>query len=65
MAGAADESQINITRMHRQAEKIIENSGIPLHFCIQTSLCKTLSTFILVKTKVQSIFLQEMVRSVL
>ncbi|MGI0033645.1 MAG: SDR family oxidoreductase [Nitrososphaeraceae archaeon] len=31
-ADAADESQINITRLHRQAEKIIEDSGIPFTF---------------------------------
>lgn len=31
-ADAADESQINITRLHRQAEKIIEESGIPFTF---------------------------------
>lgn len=29
---AADESQINITRMHRHAEKVIEESGIPFTF---------------------------------
>ena len=31
-ADAADESQINITGLHRQAEKIIEDSGIPFTF---------------------------------
>jgi uncharacterized protein YbjT (DUF2867 family) len=64
-ADAANESQINITRMHRQAEKVIEESVSHLPSCVQTSLCRTLSIFILVKTKVQSISLQEMVRSVL
>ena len=29
---AVDEPQINITRLHRQAEKIIEESGIPFTF---------------------------------
>ena len=31
-ADAANESQINITRMRRQAEKVIEESGIPFTF---------------------------------
>jgi uncharacterized protein YbjT (DUF2867 family) len=57
-----DEPQINITRLHRQAEKIIEESGIPstfLHPLI--SICRTLSTFTLVRTRTQSISLLEMV----
>jgi uncharacterized protein YbjT (DUF2867 family) len=31
-ADSGDEPQINITRLHRQAEKIIEESGIPFTF---------------------------------
>jgi uncharacterized protein YbjT (DUF2867 family) len=31
-ANPDDEPQINITRLHRQAEKIIEESGIPFTF---------------------------------
>jgi hypothetical protein len=56
------EPQINITRLHRQAEKIIEESGSLLPSYAQISLCRTLSIFILVKTKVQSISLLEKVR---
>lgn len=61
-ADLADEPQINITRLHRQAEKIIEESGIPFIFLRLISLYRILSTYILIKIRVQSISLLEMVR---
>jgi hypothetical protein len=38
--GAEAEPGITISRLHRQADKIIEESGIP-YTCVQVSSCRT------------------------
>ncbi|MGA8106311.1 MAG: SDR family oxidoreductase [Nitrososphaeraceae archaeon] len=48
-ADASDESQINITRLHRQAEKIIEESGIPFTFLRPNFFMQNFVNFYLTK----------------
>ena len=40
--GADLEADVGTFRLHRQAEKIIEQSEIPFTFFVQMSLCRTL-----------------------
>lgn len=53
---AVDEPQINITRLHRQAEKIIEESGIPFTFLRPNFFMQNFVNFYLGKNQI-SIYL--------
>ena len=40
--GSELNADVGVMRLHRQAEQIIKESGIPLHFFDQMSSCRTL-----------------------
>ena len=60
-----DEPQINITRLHHQAEKIIEESGIPFTFLRPNFFMQNFVNFYLGKNQNSYISSLETVRLVL
>ena len=53
--GAEAEPGITISRLHRQADKIIEESGIP-YTCVQVGSCRTSSISLVVVSDLRVLF---------